>query len=442
MELAEAALARIAASHAALNAVIASDAGAALAAAAESDRRLAAGEARPLEGLPITIKDSFDVAGLPNTAGSALWQHRVPASDAPAVARLRAAGAVILGKTNVAEMLGDLQSANPVHGRSNNPHDVSRTPGGSSGGSAAAVAAGLSCLDLGSDLCGSIRWPALCCGVFGLKPGWGSVDMAGHVPPPPGLPNDTPMSTAGLLARSAADLALGRAVLLGAGGGAKPVARMRIALWADDAASPVAAALRDAVLRAGALLAEAGAAVAPAQPFALREAWLPFGLMSHAILALGLPAEQRAALAAQALGVDVADPAHATLRMRAIALGPAGIEPLRMPLRQAWARFFEDFDALVCPPANVVAIPHDLSGTPYDRVIHVDGQVRPYLDLMHWSAPASVADLPAAVAPVGRDADGLPLGVQIIATRGAEDTAIAIVAALESAGCTSPAPPG
>ena len=438
----QAALARIAASHATLNAVIACDAEAALAAAASSDQRLADGSARPLEGLPITVKDSFDVAGLPNTAGSAVWRHRVPTADAPAVALLRAAGAVILGKTNVAEMLSDLQSANPVHGRTNNPHDLARTPGGSSGGSAAAVAAGLSCLDLGSDLCGSIRWPALCCGVFGLKPGWGSVDMSGHVPPPPGVPNDTPMSTAGLLARSAVDLALGRVVLLGQGGGAKPVARMRIALWDDDAASPVAVALRDAVRHAGTLLAAAGAVVVPAQPFTLLDAWRPFGLMSHAILALGLTADQRAALKARASGVDAADPAHEPMRMRAIALGPARIELLRAPLRQAWASFFETYDALLCPPANVVAIPHDLTGTPYGRSILVDGRARPYLDLMHWSAPASVADLPAVVAPMGLGEDRMPLGVQIIASRGGEDTAISIAAALEAAGCTSPSPPG
>jgi amidase len=216
---------------------------------------------------------------------------------------------------------------------------------------------------------------------------------------------------------------------------------MRIAVWADDPASPVTASVRAAVRRAAALLEGLGARVDhAARPFGFADAWIPFGLMSHAILALGLPPAMRADLAATAPGMDPADTSHVALRARAIALGPAAIEPLRDPARVAWARFFETHDALLCPPANVPAIPHDLAGAPFDRRIAVDGALRPYLDLMHWSAPASVADLPAVVAPVDRTDEGLPLGVQIIAARGADDTAIAIAAALEEAGCRAPAP--
>src|SRR5919107_1601450 len=185
VELLDATLGRVAAVNPAVNAVVAVDPERARGAAAESDRRIAAGEARPLEGLAITVKDSFDVAGLRSTAGAAPYRDRVPERDAAAVARLRAAGAVILGKSNVPAFTADFQAYNGIYGVTSNPWDLARSPGGSSGGAAAAVATGMSAFELGSDLGGSVRWPAHACGVFGLKTSWNLVSVWGHVPPTP-----------------------------------------------------------------------------------------------------------------------------------------------------------------------------------------------------------------------------------------------------------------
>src|SRR5918911_347676 len=217
VELLEATLERIAAVNPAVNAVVGLEAEPARAAARDSDRRIAAGEARPLEGLPITVKDAFDVAGLRSTAGAPAYKDRVPAADAAAVARLRAAGAVILAKSNVPTFVTDFQSYNPVYGTTNNPWDLTRSPGGSSGGAAAAVAAGMAAVELGSDLGGSIRWPAHACGIFGLKATWNLVSLWGHVPPTPErrTPRNPDLMVAGPMARSAADLDLVLSVVAG-----------------------------------------------------------------------------------------------------------------------------------------------------------------------------------------------------------------------------------
>ncbi|HKH34498.1 MAG TPA: amidase family protein, partial [Beijerinckiaceae bacterium] len=209
-ELLEATLARITAVNPAVNAVVGLDAGLARAAALECDRRLGAGEARALEGLVILIKDAFDVAGLRSTAGAPAYKDRIPTIDAAPVARLRNAGAVILAKSNVPTFVSDFQSYNPVYGTTNNPWDLARTPGGSSGGAAAAVATGMAAFELASDLGGSARWPAHACGIFGLKTTWGLVPTWGHVPPPPErrTARNVDVMVAGPMARSAADLDL------------------------------------------------------------------------------------------------------------------------------------------------------------------------------------------------------------------------------------------
>ena len=230
----------------AVNAVVAPTPIAPRAAAAESDRRLAAGTARPLEGLPITVKDAFDVAGLRSTAGAACYRDRIPTADAAPVARLRAAGAVIVAKRTSRPSSADFQSYNPVYGTTNNPWDLARSPGGSSGGAAAAVATGMSAFELASDLGSSIRWPAHACGIFGLKTTWGLVPTWGHVPPPPErrTARNVDVMVAGPLARSAADLDLVLPVLAGPRDAtvSTPLRRraatdprgLRVALWVDD----------------------------------------------------------------------------------------------------------------------------------------------------------------------------------------------------------------
>ncbi|WP_280345743.1 amidase family protein, partial [Nocardia neocaledoniensis] len=209
VELAEAAIARIEREDAAIKAICVPDFDRARTAARAADEARARGEDRPLLGIPVTVKESYDMAGLPTTWGMPEHVNHVPAADAVQVARLKAAGAVILGKTNVPVMLRDIQSFNEIYGTTNNPWDHSRTSGGSSGGSAAALAAGFGALSLGSDLAGSLRTPAHFCGVYAHKPTLGLAPTRGMVAPPsPALPVDLDLAVAGPMARTARDLAL------------------------------------------------------------------------------------------------------------------------------------------------------------------------------------------------------------------------------------------
>ena len=453
-ELVRQSLARIAMVNPRLNALIALDPAGALAAAAESDRRIARGEARPLEGLPVSVKDAFNVAGFSASVGAPALRDRRPAADAPAVARLREAGAVVLGKSNTPVFASDFQTYNPVHGVTNHPLDLVFSPGGSSGGAAAAIASGMSALELGSDLGGSIRWPAHACGIFGHKSTWGLVSTHGSVPPPPHkvLLRDADCLVAGPLARSADDLALMLHVIAGPRIGPRrtaltPARRssakgMRVALWASDSFSPVDSSVRQAVDEAARRLAAIGAEIdAAARPgLSFAEAFELFALYNHGIVAYGLPEKLRNRLAATASSFGKGDLSHRALQARGARLTPGDYRAMamrRLELQRHWARFFERFDILLCPPAPVGAIPHDHRPDIHQRTLQVDGIARPYLDFLHWSALASGPGLPASVAPVGLGSDGLPRGVQIIAAMGEDMTAIAAAAMIAPSGAFS-----
>jgi amidase len=209
IELTEHAISRIERYEDKINAICVRDFDRALAAARAADAALARGETRPLLGVPMTVKESYHVAGLPTTWGIPERKNFVPAEDALSISRVKDAGCVILGKTNVPLTLGDWQSFNEIYGTTNNPYDLARTPGGSSGGSAAALAAGYGPLSLGSDIGGSLRVPAFHCGVYAHKPTWALVPLRGHTPPPfPALPIDRDLTVIGPMARCAADLSL------------------------------------------------------------------------------------------------------------------------------------------------------------------------------------------------------------------------------------------
>lgn len=443
VELTLAALARIEALNPALNAVVARDADAALVQAKASDERRRAGQAGALEGLPITIKDAWDVAGLASTSGVPALAGRMPEADAAPVARLRRAGVVILGKTNVPVFCGDFVSANPLHGKTLNPWDVARSPGGSSGGAAVAVATGMSALELGSDLGGSIRWPAHATGIYGLKTTWGLVSTYGHVPPPPEkrTARNVDLMVAGPLARSAADLDLILPVIAGPReGGAGPALAaprrltpqgLRVALWVDEPFAPAQAAVRAGVCRAAELLAGAGAIVSEtARPaFRLAEAYEVSALLNHAVVAYGLPVKVRSKLMAMAGSVAPGDLSHSALQARGARMTPGLYQQLqarRLALKRAWARFFTQWDVVLCPPAPVVAVPHPDSADLRNRALDIDGMSLPWLDFLVWSSLATGADLPAASAPVMLTAQGWPSGVQIIAAQGEDRTAIAV----------------
>ena len=458
-ELLDATLQRIDAVNATINAVVATNPEAAREAAAESDRRIAAGEGRPLEGLPITVKDSFDAADLASTAGAPMFKDRVPGVDAAAVARLRAAGAVIVGKTNVPVFTGDFQAFNPVYGITRNPWDAERSPGGSSGGAAAAVAAGLAAFELGSDLGGSIRWPSHACGIFGLKTTWNLVSVWGHVPPMPErrMPRNADLVVAGPMARSAADLDLVLPVIAGPfndPSATTPLAPprrsspqgLRVALWLDEPFAPVQADVAMSVRRAAELLREAGAVVDErARPgIRFEEAFEVFSLLNHAIVAYSLPPKVRDRLQRAAAGFAPGDLSHRALQAKGARMTPGlyqQVKARKQRMEALWARFFERYDVVLCPPAPVVAIPHDPSPDFHARTLDIDGTPKPYLDFLVWASLATSADLPAAVAPVMRNPQGLPSGVQIIAARGEDRTAVAVAGMLEALGCRYEAPP-
>ena len=435
-ELTEAQLARIEAVNPRLNAVVELRATQALAEAAAADQAAARGrELGPLHGVPMTVKDSFDVAGLHTTWGNPAFADYLAAADATVVRRLRQAGAVILGKTNVAAMLADFgQTANELHGATANPWDPARTPGGSSGGAAAAVAAGLSFLEYGSDLVGSIRIPASYCGVYGLKPSVGVVPLTGFQPPGPraGPSEMRYLSAVGPLGRSAADLRTALAATAGPEGPAAraytwnlaPPRRARLAgtrvgvvLDHDHApvSSEVAAVLSDAVDG----LARAGAAVVEGWPEGVDPVGQAesFGFHVQLFFAYEEPGDDLPPLA------EAIDHEHR-----------------RMAARAAWTRYFDDVDVFLCPASFTPAFPHDTR--PFEaRTIATPEGDRPHANQAFWVAQASLPGLPALSAPVGRTPGGLPVGAQVVGPLYEDDTAITFAGLLgEVAGGYQPPP--
>jgi amidase len=429
-ELLEFFLARVAHHNPKLNSVITLDGERARRNASLADAALARGELwGPLHGVPMTIKDAFDVAGMRTTGGAKRWRDHVPESDAVAVQRLRAAGAIIFGRTNVPAFCADVQSYNSLFGTTNNPWDVTRTPGGSSGGAAAALAAGMTPIELGSDIGGSIRTPAHWCGVYGHKPSYGLIPQLGHVPPEPGSALETDVSVVGPLARCTDDLALLLHVLAGPPDHRAHAYRLqlpppratslrgyRVATWPPEASAPIDAGVQACLDAALAALRRAGVRVemrAPALDFVelqrvyrgLRDAALTAGLSAQVLDGLrALAAEGGEAMQAQQ---EYARNALMSQRdWLALCEQRAGFQ-------RAFQALFEQVDVLLCPVTPVPAIPHDHSTPMLARSIAINEQRRPYGDLFAWIAPASVCGLPATVIPIGHSA-GLPVGIQII----------------------------
>lgn len=400
-ELLEHFLARVERFNASLNAVVTLDPDGARRAADAADAALARGvPVGPLHGVPMTIKDTYETAGMRTTSGHPEWDH-VPERDAEAVRRLRAAGAVIFGKTNTPTRAADWQTFNPIFGTTNNPWDVSRTPGGSSGGAAAALATGMTALELGSDIAGSIRVPANWCGVCGHKPSWGIVPQRGHLPPPPGALAESDLGVMGPMARDVADLELTLDVLAGptelsAVGWrlelppprASSLSELRLATWLDDADYPVESDVGAALQAAVAALSDAGARLVDAKPS-----------VTLAEL-VGLH---------QVLLYPLMDPTS-TLSHRQW----MSAHERRELLRAKMADYFRDVDALLMPITVVPAVKHDHHEPFIERLIPFGNENRSYFDLFGWVGLATVAYLPATAVPVGRTAGGLPVGVQVV----------------------------
>lgn len=452
IELLEQAIARITKHDARINAVVARDFDRARAAAAAADAALARGERRPLLGIPTTVKESFNVAELPTTWGLPPARDWRPAEDAIAVARLKSAGAVILGKTNIATTISDWQSFNAVYGTTNNPYDARRTPGGSSGGSAAALAAGYVALELGSDLSGSIRVPAHLCGVFGHKPSTNLVPQRGHAPPravplPTDLTNG--LGVCGPMARTAADLALALDVLAGpdeqeatAWRLSLPAARhdrlaaFRVLVVDDHPLLPVASEIRDALGRLADRLGAMGASVARSSPLLpdLAESARLHTSMVRNLVAFGQPPEFFLAARERAAALKADDNTVMASWWRAPSLSHHEwmiAEIARGRLRVLWANLFKQFDVVLCPPFSVTAFPHDQTPVREERAIDIDSKSFPYPSLIVWATVATPPGLPVTVMPIGRSSSGLPIGVQIIGPLLEDRTPLAFARLLE-----------
>jgi amidase len=457
-EMLERFLARVDRLNGPINAIVVQDRDGARARAAAADEARSAGAALgALHGVPITVKESYQVAGTPTTFGIPQMKDNVTQGTALAVQRLAAAGANVFGKTNVPIRLADFQSYNDIYGQTNNPWDPGRTPGGSSGGSAAALAAGLTALEAGSDIGGSIRNPAHFCGVFGHKPTWGLIPPRGHVLDDSVSPTD--ISVVGPLARSAFDLETALRVMAGpdeieSPGLAidlppldAPLSALKIAVWASEGPfCPTSAAVGDRIQAVVEALTRAGSEVdeAARPAFSAEHSHTVFSALLSSAMAARLPEEEFARRIAKADGAAADDMSPAvvqarwqTLRMR----DWAGFNEQRNKLRWAWRRFFDDVDFLITPVMPVTAFPHD-HGPEGSRMIDIDGQSLPYFNQTFWAGLAGVAYLPATVFPAGLAKDGLPVGLQIIGPAFGDLRTVQMAQRLEQLGFAFVAPPG
>jgi amidase len=392
-----------------INAIVAMDVDSARKRAEEADKALAQGQNwGPLHGLPMTVKDVFEVVGMPTTSGDPKLKEYIPKRNAIAVQRLINAGAIIFGKTNVPYHALDIQTYNGIYGTTNNPWDLSRTPGGSSGGSAAAVAAGLTPFELGSDLGGSIRFPAHYTGIFGHKPTFGIVPRFGHIPPMPGrVPQHVmpkvPLFVVGPLARSADDLEMALKVLTTPGSGDENVhslellpprrekfSKYRVAVWLTDPydASEIDSELLSILKKTVIKLRNAGLDIdEEARPdISLYEMnFIHLQIVQH-LLKGSMPP-------------------------------PDWVIAKQKEIQAQWATFFRKYDILLAPVSMTVAFPHDHEGTLMTRSLKVNGKAKPMFTNMIWTRIAIVSGLPATVAPVGFSDSRLPVGIQIIGAK-------------------------
>jgi amidase len=445
VELTDRAIARIEAHDAKLNAVVVRDFERARAAATEADKALARGEQRPLLGVPMTVKECADVAGLPTTWGIP-GTERIPVTeDAVTVTRLKAAGAVVLGKTNVPLMLADAQSYNAIYGTTNNPWDLARTPGGSSGGAAAALAAGYVPLELGTDIGGSLRIPAHFCGVFAHKPTHGIVPQRGIAPPGTpqlAIPVQVPLAVAGPMARTAGDLALGLDVLAGPDASdalgyklALPPPRhtdlrdFRVLVIDEHPLLPTAQNIRAALESMAERLAKSGATVARTSPLLpdLARVGRAFVQMLAAIFAADYPDDVYAGLQSRAAALPPQADSVAAARLHATVMSYrewVKVNRIRVGTMNRWQLLFREWDVVLCPVMPTTAFAHD-HGDQSTRRVSIDGTEVPYGDQIMWSGNATLAGLPSTAMPIALSSEGLPIGMQIVGPAMEDRTTIA-----------------
>jgi amidase len=427
-ELVEHTFQRIDAINPTLNAIVGDLRQPALTRAAEADKALADGRVLgPLHGVPITIKESFAYRGTPNTWGLPDLAHAISPRTAVAIERLESAGAIVVGKTNVPVMLADWQSSNPVYGTTNNPWDLSRTPGGSTGGGAAAVAAGIGALTMGTDLSGSLRVPAQFCGVYAHKPSLDLISMEGVQPGPwdgaPGPPMD--LAVVGPMARDARDLALTLDVLGGprdddrkAWTWRMPAPRrtrlqdFRIGYIVEDPIAPIASDVRNVYGKLMSALRKTGATMQEGWPAGadVRAAAETYGFLLMSFVTADLTGKRPSTY-------DHARWLRETMQRHAF--------------RAVWTKYFESCDVFLLPASFTAAFPHDHTQPIEKRVVKTSDGPRPYVqNSSYWISVASLSGLPSTVAPIGLTAEHLPVGIQILAPMWEDATSIEFAALL------------
>ena len=456
-ELLEAYLSQIEKHNPKLNAICTLDEAHAREKAKQADAALAKGENwGPLHGIPITLKDIFETAGLRTTAGYIPLKDYVPQQDATAVARLRAAGAIILGKSNLAELAGDFQSTNSLFSPVNNPWNLDYTPGGSSGGSAAAVAAGLSALDLGNDFAGSVRQPAHFCGIYGLKPTDRRISTAGMIPEVPGLPVCLrQMMTAGILARSLQDLKLCFSLIAGADPrrpevppippepppSQKALKSLKLAWTEEWPEVPISAETQQILQGVLRELTSASIQMGEPAPFDFSKMFELYGRMMAYVNTYAQPVNRYTVRLSVKLLWRTATQGDKKLRQ----LGnfsrflPVLLKPSLKGYFETLTerdRFtahidaaLEPWDAWLCPVAVTPAFTHRPSWTAID----IEGRAYPYgVANGAYTMPFNLSGHPAIVIPVGQTQRGLPVGLQIVGKRWREGELFAIAQQIDN----------
>ena len=455
-ELLEHFLARVERHDGGLNAIVVRDFDAASKAAKALDRKGA--PIGPLHGVPMTVKESFLIAGLPTCWGFPALRDNIALIDALAVQRLKAAGAVIFGKTNVPVALADWQSFNAVYGVTNNPWNAAYAPGGSSGGGAAALAAGLTGLEVGSDIGGSVRQPAHASGVFGHKPTWGLIPPFGHTLAPKGSASMADIAAIGPLARSAGDLALALDLLAipdPAVTGLRQVLPkppiglkgLRVAIWADDPATATDPEITAQLHALAKTLKREGAKVSLTErpDFDRREGFLLYLRLLGAALNSRASEAERAEMRAVAGKLAPNDDSADATIIRTVDMSHAAwlaLNERRHQIIRAWGAFFGDWDVLLCPAHGRAAMPHRHDKPTWELSVHVGGQSVRWNELLFWPGITGAFHLPGTVAPLGLTSEGLPVGVQIVGPLYADRTTIAVAGMLEKAWRGFVAPPG
>lgn len=452
-------LAQYAMHNGTINAVIFTDTARAQKAAAAADRRLKKGTAiSPFDGVPMTIKESFDWVGTPSTWGDPALKENIASKDAVALTRMTDAGAVLYGKTNVPLALSDWQSFNAIYGTTNNPWDVTRTPGGSSGGAAAALATGMSALEVGSDIGASIRNPAHYCGVFGHKPTYGVVPYRGHLMP--GSVSISDITVAGPLARSATDLKVMMNVLVGSEGieqrgvtftlpkvSQKSFKDFRVAIKLSSPVSEVDQSYQDLLLSLGQFLKKKTRKLSweAAPDFDDAEAYENYITLLRSTATKRMGDAEIEAAAVKAKGFDTDDKSYVAMMARAFGLSHGGwlrANERRHQMRYIWDAFFDEWDVLLCPCAASAAWPHDQVGERHERLIPVNGKLVSTVDQRFWAGYSCNFFLPSTVAPLGLTPEGLPCGVQIITREYGDYTSLRFAELLEKEWRGFVVPPG